>query len=157
MNIFEELEVLYSEIDDYYAREELEARRNMDEIDETKEIEFARKRELNDHAYYLFMFTRFEDHVREQSSKLIKQSQDTIADWRQRRPWDILPNDKGSDKIFFLNRVALLAEKGSHHFRNIKRYYDLRNTLGHGGTFTTPVSIPTVVTDFNQYCRMLQI
>lgn len=154
MNIFEELEVLYSEIDDYYVRQELEARRNKDE---NKEREFARKRELNDHAYYLFMFTRLEDHVREQSSQLIKKSQDNITDWKQRRPWDILPNDKQSDKIFFLNRVALLVDKGSHHYQRIKSYYDLRNTLGHGGTFTTPVSMPTVVTDFNQYCGMLQI
>lgn len=152
MNIFEELEVIYSEIDNYYAQKELEAR---DNSDTDQEREFARKRELNDHAYYLFMFTRFEDHVREESSKLIKQSQNNITDWSQRRPWDILPNDKRSDKLFFLNRVALLVDKGSHHYQSIKDYYELRNTIGHGGTFTTPVSMPTVVTDFNQYSSML--
>ncbi|WP_190275798.1 hypothetical protein [Thiorhodovibrio frisius] len=42
MNIFEELEILYSEIDDHYAREELAARRNSDD---EKENEFARRRE----------------------------------------------------------------------------------------------------------------
>jgi hypothetical protein len=154
MNIFEELETLYSEIDDYYAREELAARRD---FDETRENEFARKRELNDHAYYLFMFTRFEDHIREQSSKLIKDSQDNILNWEDRRPWDILPSDKRSDKLFFLNRVALLVDKGSHHYQSIKNYYDLRNTIGHGGNFSTPVPIPTVVNDFNQYAGMLNV
>lgn len=152
MSIFDELGVLYSEIDDYYAQKELEARNNSEK---EKEKEFTQKRELNDHAYYLFMFTRFEDHIREESSKLITANQKNIADWKQRRPWDILPDDKGSDKLFFLNRVALLVDKGSHHFRDIKDYYDLRNTIGHGGIFSTPVSIPTVVNDFNQYSSML--
>lgn len=152
MNIFEELEVIYSEIDNYYAQKELGARNISNSA---QEREFSRKRELNDHAYYLFMFTRFEDHIREESSKLIKQSQDNITDWNQRRPWDILPNDKRSDKLFFLNRVALLVDKGSHHYQSIKGYYELRNTIGHGGTFTTPISIPTVVNDFNQYSSML--
>ena len=61
----------------------IDARNNENE---NEEIAFARKRELNDHAYYLFMFTRLEDHVREQSSKLIRESQDNITDWEQRRP-----------------------------------------------------------------------
>jgi hypothetical protein len=153
MNIFEELKTLYSEIDNYYVKQLVEARRD---ADEEKENEFSRRRELNDHAYYLFMFTRFEDHIREQSSKLIKESQDNITDWGKRRPWDILPTDKQSDKLFFLNRVSLLVDKGSHHYQTIKNYYDLRNTIGHGGIFSTPVSIPTVVNDFNQYSRTLQ-
>jgi len=152
MNIFEELEALYSEIDDFYARCELDARNNENE---NKEIAFARKRELNDHAYYLFMFTRLEDHVGEKSSELIKDSQDNITDWEQRRPWDILPKQKESDKIFFLNRVALLVDKGTHYYQNIKNYYDLRNTLGHGGVFSAPISIPNVVSDFNSFHRML--
>jgi len=58
--------------------------------------------------------------------------------------------------LFFLNRVSLLVDKGSHHYQTIKNYYDLRNTIGHGGIFSTPVSIPTVVNDFNQYSRTLQ-
>ncbi len=78
MSIFKELESLYSEIDGNYAKLEFEARvRHAHNIEE----EWSRKRELNDHAYYLFMFTRLEDHIREQSSKLITDKQDNLTDW----------------------------------------------------------------------------
>ena len=154
MSILKELEELYLEIDSRYAEEEFEARSIGSH---TKEQEISKKRELNDHAYFLFLFTRFEDHVRDQSSLLIVEKQTNLKDWRQRRAWDILPPKKEADSLFFLNRVALLVDKGSHHFKKIKSYYELRNILGHGGTFSSPVSIPTVVADFETYFRMLKV
>jgi hypothetical protein len=155
MSIFKELAELYSEIDDKYATEEFIARAN--NLTE-EEQEFSQKRELNDHAYYLFMFTRLEDYVREQSSRLITENQKRSLNWEQRRAWSILPKDKKSDKIAFLIRVALLLKNGtdSHHYQKIKDYYDLRNTLAHGGKFHTPMSIPTVVTDFESFYKMLK-
>ncbi len=153
MSIFKELEELYSEIDTRYAKEEFDAQ-TKELIDKAQVL--SRKRVLNDHAYYLFMFTRLEDRVREQSSILIAEKQDKLSDWKHRRAWDILPKEKDSDKIFFLNRAALLIDKGSHHYQKIKDYYLLRNTLGHGGNFSSPVSIPTVVTDFEILYRLLK-
>ena len=32
----------------------------------------------------------------------------------------------------------------------IIEYYDLRNTLEHGGNFSSPVSVPDVVDDFDR-------
>jgi len=152
MSIFKELEALYLEINDKYAREEFDARVRRAS---GEEIKLARKRELNDHAYYLFMFTRLEDHIREQSSTLITDKQGNLMDWRDRRPWDILPKEKRSDNITFLNRVALLVDKGSHHYQKIKGYYELRNTLGHGGNFSSPVVIENVVSDFESFQSFL--
>jgi len=153
MSIFKELEALYLEINDKYAREEFEARTRGESAEELK---LARKRELNDHAYYLFMFTRLEDHVREESSKLISNKQQNLIDWRDRRSWDILPKEKTPKAdISFLNRVALLVDKGSHHYRQIKDYYELRNTLGHGGSFSSAVVIQNVVSDFDLYKNLL--
>ena len=152
ISIFEELEALYCEINDKYAREEFDARAR---VDSDEEIKLARKRELNDHAYFLFLFTRLEDHIREQSSKLISDKQNNMMDWKDRRAWDILPKEKGSDNITFLNRVALLVDKGSHHYQKIKGYYELRNKLGHGGNFSSPVLIQSVVSDFDSFQNLL--
>lgn len=153
MNIFKELEILYREIDNFYAQKELNAR---DRGWHKKEKEWSKKRELNDHAYYLFMFTRLEYHIREQSSKLITNKRSNLTNWKQKRVWDILPKTKDSDSISFLNRAALLLDKGTHYYQKIKKYYELRNTLGHGGIFSSPVSIPNVVADFEMLCKMLK-
>jgi hypothetical protein len=152
---FEELADLYYEINNKYTVEEFEARSsNLKE----KELALSLKRELNDHAYYLFMFTRLEDYIREQSSTLIIENQEKSIPWETRRAWSIFPKEKDSDKMTFLSRVALLLKHGtdSHHYQKIKDYYDLRNTLAHGGDFHTPVTVPTVITDFKSFYEALK-
>lgn len=151
MNVFKTLAEVYAEIDGFYVAQELI--RSKDSSEAT-EVDIAKKRELNDHAYFLFMFTRLEDHVREASSKLIQQNSDSTHEWTHRRVWQLLPAPKDSDQMSFMNRVALLIDKGSHHYRDIRKYYELRNTIGHGGNFTTPISIPTVVKEFSLYLAM---
>ena len=147
MSIFKDLGQMYGEINSYYARMEFEAKtRGWIRRERT----WARKRELNDHAYFLFMFTRLEDHIREQSSKLIVGKQTSLSRWRQRSAWDILPKEKESDRLSFKNRLALLVKKGCKDYNRIIEYYYLRNTLGHGGSFSSPVSIPDVVDDFDR-------
>ena len=152
MSIFKELGETYGEINSYYARRELEAK-TRGWI--RKEKIWARKRELNDHAYFLFMFTRLEDRIREQSSKLIMGKQTTLSRWRQRSAWDILPKEKESERLSFKNRLALLMKKGSKDYNRIIEYYYQRNTLGHGGNFSSPVSIPDVVDDFDRMYHAL--
>jgi hypothetical protein len=154
MSIFKELGQMYAEIDSYYARMEFDAKTKGWT---RKEKTWARKRELNDHAYFLFMFTRLEDRVREQSSKLITGKQASISRWRQRSAWDILPKEKDSDRLSFRNRLALLAKKGSKDYNRMIDYHDLRNTVGHGGSFSSPVSIPDVVEDFDYMYSVLTI
>ena len=146
MSVFKELGQMYGEINSYYARREFEAKTRGWA---RRERAWARKRELNDHAYFLFMFTRLEDRIREQSSKLIVGKQESLTRWKQRSAWDILPKEKDSDRLSFENRLALLVKKGSKDYNRIIEYYDLRNTLGHGGSFSSPVSIPDVVDDFD--------
>ena len=154
MNIFDELSSQYQEIDDYYTSKEFEAR---SKGHHRKELKWRRKRELNDHAYFLFMFTRLEDRIREESSKLIDNRQRNLSNWKQRRAWEILPKSKKSSKIHFKQRVALLTEKGQSHYNLISDYYDLRNQIGHGGNFTTPVSIPNVVLDMKNLYAILKV
>lgn len=152
MSVFKQLGEMYGEIDSYFARRELEAKTRGWL---RKEKTWARKRELNDHAYFLFMFTRLEDRIREQSTKLIKAKQAGLSRWRQRSVWDILPKKKDSDLLSFRNRVALLVKKGSKDYNLVIDYYDVRNTVGHGGNFSSPISIPGVVDDFDRLHRVL--
>lgn len=60
-------------------------------------------------------------------------------------------------KIFFLNRVALLVDKKTTSFRKIKRYYELRNRLGHGGEFRYPIVIQDVFDDFDELYKILSV
>ena len=153
MNVFERLASLYEEIDQFYVAQELtDGGANVMTSGES----ISRKRELNDHAYFLFMFTRLEDHVREESSQLIRQKSDAAQAWTDRRVWQLLPSAKNADQPSFMDRVALLLDKSTHHYGEIKEYYKLRNTIGHGGNFTTPISMPTVVRKFSRYLELMK-
>ena len=71
MSIFDELEAQYDEIDNQYTSIEFEARTKSWN---NKEQKYQRKREINDQAYFLFMFSRLEDRIRTQSAALIKKN-----------------------------------------------------------------------------------
>ncbi|MGD9706400.1 MAG: hypothetical protein AB7V07_01855 [Candidatus Delongbacteria bacterium] len=152
MGIFEDLLNLYSEIDNQYSRKEFDARRKRRTRQERK---YSKQRELNDHAYFLFLFTRFEDLVRDKSSKVIKDEQKK-KNWKSKRAWATFPNDKESDRISFITRASLLIDSSSHHFKKIKEYHKQRCTIAHGGNFSSPVSIHSVVCDFESLIRIMK-
>jgi len=153
MSIFDKIKNQYQEIDGYYAKKEFTCRsRNY----HNKEEEYRKKRELNDHAFFLFLFTRLEDIIREKSSELISKKQTALTNWKRNRVWGILPRDKESKEINFKNRLALLVDKNTHNYRDIMRYYDLRNKIAHGGNFTVPVAIPTVINDMKRFLSILK-
>lgn len=151
MNIFDELEKIYSEIDNPYASIEIQARSRRYH---KKEAEYFGKRQLNDQAYFLFMFTRLEDKVRNLSDTMIDDKVSTLTDWKAKRTWDIL--SKRKDRIVFMDRVALLTEINGTDYNLIDRYYRQRNNIGHGGTFTIAISIPTVIADMKRLYKDLK-
>ncbi len=119
MNVFDELESLYNEIDQNYSSVEFEARAKGWHV---KEAKYTRKRNLNDQAYFLFMFSRLEDHIRTESANLICGKKTKINSWKQRAAWDILPSSAGNSQLPFKKRLALLVEKGSSDFNLIVDY-----------------------------------
>ena len=147
MNIFDQLGKIYNEIDSMYAVKEVFAR---SKGHNKKEVEYNGKRQYNDQAYFLFMFTRLEDRIRNISDKLIDDKMAAISDWKSKRSWEIIQKQKSNDSLHLMNRVSLLTEKGGTNFNLIKRYYDQRNNIGHGGNFTIPINIPTVISDMKQ-------
>ena len=74
-----------------------------------------------------------------------------------RSAWDILPKEKESVRIHFKNRVALLVEKGSSDYNLIMDYYKLRNTIAHGGNFTTPINISNVLSNMERLDKNLKV
>ena len=153
VNIFKELRQQYTETDDFFGAEEFNARvRGYNR----KEESWRRKRFLNDHAYFLFLFTRIEGHIRNVSSKLIIDKQETLTNWSVKRAWEIFPKEKDSQRLTFMERVALITFKGRRDFNLVKRYYDLRNTIAHGGSFSTPVNIPSVISDMERLHKILK-
>jgi len=152
MNIFDELGKIYNEIDNTYASIEVKHRSFGHH---KKEAEYFRKRQLNDQAYFLFMFTRIEDRVRNLSDNLIDNKVTALSDWKIKRTWEIINKQKSNDSLHFMNRVALLTQKGHDDYNLIQRYHDQRNNIGHGGAFTIAISIPTVIADMKRLYRDL--
>src|SRR3989344_745074 len=103
MSIVEEIEIIYFKIEDEYYHQEFDARFAANYLEEDKLI---RKRELNMHAYFLFLFTRLENHIFSVSSEIIKEKIDSMTDPKEKIIWDI----SSTKKIHFLKRVKLLTE-----------------------------------------------
>jgi hypothetical protein len=152
MTIFDELGVICKDIDNTYSKQETQARAKGFS---KKEIQFVRKRQLNDHAYFLFMFTRLEDRVRSLSDKLVDDKMTSLKDWKLSRSWEIIQKQKANDSLHFMNRVSLLTPRGGANYNLIKQYYDQRNNIGHGGNFTISISILTVIADLKELYKSL--
>lgn len=153
MNIFEELGSIYTEIDRRYAVLELESRAKGYN---KKEELYAQKRQINDRAYFLFMFTRLEDHIRECSNTLIDTKMRTMRDWRFRRSWEILSKSSKGDKLHFMDRVAFLTSKGHQDYNTINKYYKQRNDIAHGDIPTTAIVMPQVIIDMKRLYAALR-
>lgn len=152
MGIFDELEAQYEEIDNQYSSAEFEARTKGWS---KKEQQYQKKRKLNDQAYFLFMFSRLEDHIKIQSASLITKKQTSIQSWRQRAAWDIIPSISRRDYPL-INRLALLTEKGGTDYNLVLDYYKERNAIAHGGSFTRSISMPTVITELKRLYLVLK-
>lgn len=152
MIIIRELEDQYFEIENQYAGEEFQAHVKGYN---RKEDYWRRKRELNTHAYFLFLFTRLEDHIKTESISLVLDKRSNITHWKTRAIWDNI----NPQKLYFKICVGLLTEKGNTNYNKIGDYYDLRNTIAHGGTvpgITTAINMIDVFDDMKRYFKELK-
>ncbi len=152
MTVFDKLEKLYIEIDTYYSLIEFNAsRRRWRKVEQSVQ----EKRKQNDEAYFLFFFSRLEDRIRVESSKLIRRMQSSRKPHKSISAWLILPPDPDNE-IYFKKRLELLIDKGSADFALICQYYNHRNSIAHGGHFVSPVSMPTAVNEFKRLYGLLK-
>jgi len=151
MKIIDEVGNQYFDIDNQYSINEFRAHsRGFFR----KEDYWKRKRELNTHAYFLFLFTRLEDFISNETTKLINKKRSNITHWKTRAIWDNTDND-----IHFRKKLGLLTEKGNADYNKIVDYYNKRNTIAHGGTIsgiTTAINMIDVFRDMKSYFHKLK-
>lgn len=151
MNIIEELEEIYNEIDTSYSNKEFEARsRGFNRKEET----YQNIRSINDHAYFLMAFTRLEDRIKTIARNLIDKKITSLSSWTHKRVWNILKKRESNDNLRFLEYVELLAEKGNSDYNLIQTYYRDRNDVAHGGLLSS-INMASVIEDFKRLYREL--
>jgi hypothetical protein len=141
MDVFGSLEKTYSEIDQRFAQMEFEAA-SRGWI--RKEALYASYRTQNDQAYFLYFFTRLEDHITTEAKRVIDRGLN-LQTWKRRSPWRELKNINDRGRLAFMAKVGLLAEPGGSDFNLINAYYTDRNVIAHGGSAT--ISMPNVISD----------
>lgn len=153
MTVFDDLSMIYADIDNAYGKSELAARGRGFHI---KELNIQNKRKLNDQAYFLFMFTRLEERINSKVKALLAEKTTTITNYRNQRVWQILSDRNTSKRLHFKEKLSLLLIFGSADYTLVLRYYDQRNTIAHGG-ITPPINISIVLTDFKRLYTALSI
>ena len=103
------------------------------------------QRKRNDQAYFLFLFTRFEDAVT-QAIKPIVNNRTAGAAWPERRIWEawsalVLKDDRS---MHLLSKVEVVTDKSRNDYETIQEYYKGRNRIAHGGEYSEQFLIPEV-------------
>ncbi len=106
----------------------------------------SEQRKRNDQAYFLFIFTRFEDAVNQAVKTIISNRTPSEAPWTDRRIWEawsklVFKDDKSTN---FLSKAEVIADKSGHHYQRIREYYKGRNNIGHGGQYSEQFFIPDI-------------
>lgn len=114
----------------------------------------ADHRRINDCAYFVLLFAQFEDELNRLCESLVR-SRQTAGGWDERRAWHII--DAGRiQSLPFLNRVALLTEKGGDAFNRVRDLYAIRNEIMHTGTTDRQLEIERFAGELIDIARALQ-
>ena len=113
---------------------------------------WARKRALNDEAFYVLLFAKLEGRINALCARLITHKK-ALRHWKARRWWDSVDLDQ-LERVPFMQRAALLLDRNSHHRGDLKELYDIRITIAHGGT-PQPIHVPTKAEQMFEIARML--
>lgn len=119
----------------------------------TKRNYWAHMRVLNDHAYFMLIFGRFEQHLNDQCDRLIAKRK-LAPHWKRRRIWDGLDVDRMS----FMRKVALLMDKGHTDYATIKDLYEnIRCAIAHGDNASVrPIVLPTLASNLRRLSGKLK-
>jgi hypothetical protein len=116
----------YQEVNTFLLQKEGAAR------SETTRAQWERRRDMNDHAYFVVLFACFDDHVITLCSDVVTKKR-SLRSWRQRRLWDTVDVD-AIERMPFKRRLALLLDKGNAGYRDANELYAIRNRIAHGTT-----------------------
>lgn len=127
MNIFDELYALYRIVDSDLAIIETTARMKPDPILEAQTV---RQRELNDQAYFLYMFTRLEEKIRSSTNLLFDNKVAATVDIKDLRAWEII---KANKRLSLMQRVSFVLPSGGTDYNLINDFKGQRDEIAHGG------------------------
>lgn len=94
---------------------------------------------INDCAYFMMLFARFEQYVKSRAVDLCK-AQASAGDWPVRRVWMALD----VERMNFLRQVALLTPKGGPDYRMVEEHYGERNRIAHGELLDTRPNVAMI-------------
>lgn len=146
MNIIDQLGDIYTDIDNSYASIEATARAREHY---KKEAKYQRKRELNDQAYFLFMFTRLEDRIKELSTNLIDHKSATLTNYKNKRVWEIIKQRNDTDRLTLMEKVSFLTQFNGADYHLILGYKRQRDTIAHGG-IVPAINMTAVINDMTR-------
>jgi len=114
------------------------------------------QKHINAQAYFMLLFSQLESEVNRLCEELIRHMQ-TRADWAERRAWDILEHREDRIRnIRFLNRIALLTDKGGTVYKRVKELYEIRNKIAHGGLLTESLDVAEIAKDIERIAAQLK-
>src|SRR5258708_25767257 len=96
MNIIDELNIIYSDINNNYSAQETQARARRYF---RKERTYQQQRALNDQAYFLFMFTRLEGKINSLCTLLIDAKVASISNYKNKRVWELIKHRNDDDML----------------------------------------------------------
>jgi len=142
-----DLLLTHDEVDGHLAALESRARAA------ARRAHWARMRVLNDHAYFMLIFGRFEQYINDQCTRLIARKT-ASPNWRRKRLWEEID----VEQFGFLRKVKLLLDKGLAQYGRIQTIYkDIRCEIAHGGSATVgPIVLPTLAAELRTLSGLLR-
>jgi hypothetical protein len=146
MTSFREIHASYLATDDFLSKQETRGRTA------NRKAHWAKLRRYNDHAYFVMMFAQLEQHIDSRCAALIVKKKSS-AKWKLRRLWDAVD----CDRLEFMRKVALLADKGQVTYAKIKAHYDTRCKIAHGDSASvSAIFLPAVIKDLQAIAKQLK-
>lgn len=146
MSVFSEISRQYDTADRVFADAEAAAFARDDDI---AFDEASKARRHNDQAYFLYLFTRFEDEVNRAVDAIVASNAAPTIPWPERRIWQAWSRTSIKD-IALLSKVEVLVDKGRSDYAVIKEYYIGRNAIAHGGFWSVQFFVPQVAVTLDE-------
>lgn len=140
--IFDELEILYNEIDSDFAVKEFAALTSGNTV---VEFEIALKRERNDQAYFLFIFTRLEKRIQDLFDNLMSNKITSATDSKDKNSWRIMKKKR----LELMDKVSFFVTLGGIDYNLIFDYKKKRDDVAHGD-FASGIIITEVLNDMKR-------
>ncbi len=153
MKRFDDVMYAYLTADNGFATE-IEREREAGRIEIAAELE--RLRRLNDQAYFVLIVAEFEQYVSDLALRRVEDGR--RGQYGDRRVCSVLWQRIGEDitKLSFLDRVALLMDKGRFELAELNKLYRTRSEIAHGRALSAVVDVPNTARTVERIASLLQ-